>query len=98
MIIYISIKLNVYLNLVDTEKAIKQKGNYVELIVNYSIPEDTFLRIWLRNSIDKSELSKPIKIKKSEGFIRLPLNIILLVFMSITVPIAIILISFIIFK
>ena len=76
------------------------EGQNLEFILNLTFPEENYIRIALKNSIGQSDLSKPIKIKvrNFDYSHSMSINNIMLIMVAVTVPLALLLSSFLVLK
>jgi hypothetical protein len=73
------------------------EGKNLEFTLNLTFPEENYIRISLKNSIGQSDLSKPIKIKVRNSH-SMSINNIMLIMVAVTVPLALLLSSFLVLK
>jgi hypothetical protein len=79
---------------------VKVEGKNLEFTLNLTFPEENYIRISLKNSIGQSDLSKPIKIKvrNFDYSHSMSINNIMLIMVAVTVPLALLLSSFLVLK
>ena len=75
------------------------QGKFIEFVLDFALPEDTYMRVSLKNSIGHSELSNSVKIvKRFTSSNNMSINNIMLIMVAITVPLALLLTGFLALK